>query len=84
VAKTTFSPTAIVDGETVTPEGWMWVLAFALKGIEWAVEKAEDPEYDLRGKMADYEKRKNDYQLTNHMKRLEKELARVKKELGIE
>jgi hypothetical protein len=35
-----FAPTVVMDGRTVTPEGWMWVLGFALGGCEWAIKEA--------------------------------------------
>lgn len=31
-----------------TPEGWMWVLAFALRGVEWAIQEASKPEFRER------------------------------------
>jgi hypothetical protein len=33
------------NGQTVTPPGWMWVLAFALRGVPWAIEEADKPEF---------------------------------------
>lgn len=35
----------VVDGRTVQPEEWMWVLGFALAGVPWAVETASTPEF---------------------------------------
>ena len=41
-----FAPTVTMPGgRTVTPEGWMWVLGFALAGVSWAVETASTPEF---------------------------------------
>lgn len=77
------TPTVNVDGESVSIEGWMFVLSFALAGIEWAVKEACDPKFNMREKIIDYEKRKNNYHLTLKMKRLEKELAEIKTKLGI-
>lgn len=31
-----------------TPEGWEWILAFALRGCGWAVEEASKPEFRRR------------------------------------
>lgn len=50
-AKTTISPGVVVRDEygvehTVHPEGWMYVLAFALRGIPWAVEEIESGRCD--------------------------------------
>jgi len=40
-----FSPSLLIDGETVTPRGWMWVLGFALGGCGWAIKEASTPEF---------------------------------------
>lgn len=45
---TKFSPSVVIDGRTVTPEGWMWVLGFALGGCDWAIEAASKPEFRAR------------------------------------
>ena len=40
-----FAPSITVDGETVTPKGYVWVLGFALAGCEWALKEANTPEF---------------------------------------
>jgi hypothetical protein len=45
---TRFAPSVVVDGRTVQPEGWMWVLGFALAGVPWAVETASTDEFRER------------------------------------
>jgi len=45
---TRFAPSVVVDGRTVQPEGWMWVLSFALAGVPWAVEAASTDEFSDR------------------------------------
>lgn len=35
----------LANGETMTPEGWMWVLAFALRGVPWALRDTETPAF---------------------------------------
>jgi hypothetical protein len=45
---TRFAPSVVVDGRTVQPEGWMWVLSFALAGVPWAVETASTDEFRER------------------------------------
>ena len=46
-----FSPTVHVpgygrgEGYDYTPEGWEWILAFALGGCEWAIREADKPEF---------------------------------------
>lgn len=44
----TFAPTIVIDGRTVQPAGWMWVLGFALAGVKWAMDEAETPEFRAR------------------------------------
>jgi hypothetical protein len=36
-------PSVIIDGETYYPQGWMWVLAFAIRGKLWAIKECEKP-----------------------------------------
>ncbi len=38
----------INEYEDYTPPGWMWILAFALRGVEWAIEEADKPEFRAR------------------------------------
>lgn len=74
----TFSPGAVVDGVTVTPESWMWVLVFALQGIPWAVEAVSDPSFNLYGKMKDYKWREAEHYLKIDLNHYEKRLAEAK------
>jgi hypothetical protein len=43
-----FAPTIVIDGRTVQPAGWMWVLGFALAGVPWAVVESETLEFRKR------------------------------------
>lgn len=38
-------PSVLIDGETVEVPGWAFVLAFAFRGISWAVKEADKPEF---------------------------------------
>ncbi len=76
-----FNPGVMIDGQRMEVEGWMIILAFALRGIPWALEQADDPEYDLRGKITDYNKRKSIYHSEKYVERLEKQLKKAKEEL---
>ncbi len=76
-----FRPTVMIDGESVEFEGWMLVLAFALRGIPWAVEQASSDEFDLRGKMRDYEHRKNQYHIKEAIIFNENEAERIQARL---
>jgi hypothetical protein len=42
----TIQPGVLIDGQTVHPPGWMYVLAFALRGIPWAVQEATKPGFE--------------------------------------
>jgi hypothetical protein len=44
-----FAPTILTrDGRAVTPEGWMWILGFALGGCQWAIDEVSTPEFRER------------------------------------
>ena len=66
----------VPDVGTIDVENWMIVMAFALKGVPWAVALADDPEYDLRGKYRDYQKCRGRYfakkQITYHQNEIER------------
>lgn len=40
-----FAPTVMIDGRVYTPKGWEWVLAFAIRGCEWAIKEANTLEF---------------------------------------
>ena len=40
-----FAPSIILYGQTYTPAGWMWVLSFALAGVEWALKEVDTQEF---------------------------------------
>ncbi len=73
-----FAPTIVVDGETVTPEPWMWILGYALAGVDWAVKEVRSPKYNLRSKIDDYNKRKQTHFAKIEIEYLECELAKYK------
>lgn len=59
-ARGSFAPTVkMPGGEVVSPEGWMWVLGFALGGCQWAIDEAE--RMGLQQKAADYRRRQSLY-----------------------
>lgn len=76
-----FNPGVMIDGDRIEVEGWMVILAFAIRGIPWALEQADDPEYDLRGKMNDYNRRRSIYFTEGHIVQLENKLKKAKEEL---
>jgi len=76
-----FNPGVMIDGIRYEAEGWMIILAFALRGIPWAVKQADDPEFNLRGKVEDYNRRRNKYFTEQHIERLEQQLKDAKESL---
>lgn len=70
----TFAPTVNVDGQTVTPEGWMWILAYGLAGIPWALETIKDPTFDLKGKIEAYNAHQQELRNDEAIARLKRQL----------
>lgn len=78
---TRFAPTVVMPGGgTVTPEGWMWVLGFAMAGCEWAIEAAERD--GLQQKAMDYRRRQRIYWQEGEIRELESRLAQARKQLA--
>jgi hypothetical protein len=82
-ARTSFAPTVVMPGGgTVTPEGWMWVLGFALAGCEWAIEAAERD--NLHQKAMDYLRRRRIYWQEKEVSEAEERLATAQARLAKE
>lgn len=75
------NPRSMVTEYTVTPEGWMWILGFALCGCEWAIKKALDPEFDMDTKVRRYELRRRLYFRREHLEALEVRVKNVRLEV---
>ena len=76
-----FAPTVTMPGGgTVAPEGWMWVLGFALAGCEWAIEAAERD--GLHQKAMDYRRRQRIYWQEQKVAEAEARLDRELKKLA--
>ena len=73
--------TVEIDGWTVQPEGWMWVLSWAIAGVPWALNKALDPTYDMDGKLRNYNLRKKEYHTKASLARAEAEVAKYRARL---
>jgi hypothetical protein len=55
-----FAPGIVTpDGRTVYPTGYEWLLAFALRGCQWAIDLL--PEAELNYAKAEIEKTKGSY-----------------------
>jgi hypothetical protein len=43
-------PSVMIDGQTYYPPGWMYILAYAINGFEWAIKECEKPEFKAQVK----------------------------------
>ena len=41
----TIAPSVVIDGKTVIPKNWMWILGFAIGGCGWAIKEASKPDF---------------------------------------
>jgi hypothetical protein len=81
---TSFNPGVVIDGVTYHPPGWMWVLAFASREIDWAVEATREPEFALtvsrwRHDQKVHELEQRISQSREHLAALESELSDLQK-----
>ena len=67
-----FAPSIIVDGVRVTPKGFEWVLGFALAGCDWAIKKADTPEFrqQIREHLEQENKDKIDRQIAHYEQKI--------------
>lgn len=74
-----FAPSVSINGRTITPPGWVWVLGFAIGGCKWAIEEAEKPEFlqTVRG----YLKNQHNETIQQCIEEKMKEIERLKREL---
>ena len=70
-----FAPAINVNGETITPKGYEWIMAFALRGCEWAIKEASKPEF--------FAIVRADLKCNKVINRYELEILKLKKELCI-
>ena len=70
-----FSPSVMIDGHSVAVPGILWVVAFALRGIPWALEEIKKPEVDAAFKKFLLEQRVDRRQ--DYIDRLTRELAQA-------
>ena len=74
-----FAPTINLNGRTVTPGGWHWILGFALGGCKWAIKIASTEEFRKQIRDDLEETRKRDiHQMIEYY---ESEIARLKETL---
>jgi hypothetical protein len=74
-----FAPRVVVDGVTITPPGWMWVLAFALNGCKWAIETADTDEF--RSTVRDWLRIQHNARINERIACWRREIVRLKAEL---
>ena len=77
------APTALVDGVTVTPPGWMWSLAFATKGIGWAVETCLSNNWQDGVREWDSKAGKSQEQIEEMIRKIEVKLEMHRRRLGL-
>ena len=75
-----FAPAVIIDGETIYPKGYEWVLGFALGGCKWAIDKADTEEFRQLIR-EDLERQAKD-RIANQIKYYESETKKLKLELN--
>jgi hypothetical protein len=76
---TSFAPTVCIDGRTLEPAGWMWVLGFALAGCDWAVKEAETPEFKARA--AEWMRDRKRLEAEQEITALERRIAEIRARL---
>lgn len=74
-----FAPTIVIDGRTVQPAGWMWVLGFALAGVPWAIKEAETPEFKARA--AEWRRANRNAEIEERIALHEAQIARLRSQL---
>lgn len=79
---TKFAPTVLVDGTTVAPPGWMWIFAFAVNGCKWAVREASTEEF--KETIRQWLKDRKDHHLRGSIEYHQREIERLRKELGVD
>jgi hypothetical protein len=40
-----FAPSVLIDGRSFQPPGWMWIWAYAMAEVPWAMKEAMTPEF---------------------------------------
>lgn len=76
-----FSPTVLLpDGRTIKPQGWMWVMGFALAGCQWAIDEANTPEFRRRARQAIAEQRRKETEA--EISALEARITRLRSSLN--
>lgn len=82
IAPKTFAPSVIIDGDSYTPPGWMWVLGFALGGVEWALRESDTQEF--RETVRAWTAKQKCLKLERQIAHYEQCLTKLRQELRIE
>lgn len=72
-------PAIMLDGETYYPQGWMYILGFALGGVKWAIVEASKPEF--RQLIQDQIRSERNENLKLRLKSLYKEIIDLENEI---
>lgn len=76
-----FAPSVrLPGGDTVAPPSWMWVLAFALRGVPWAVTQCETDAW--KDQARDWFRARDRYHVEDEIAGLEAQLAEARRKLA--
>ena len=75
------TPGVMLDGVRYEPPGWMWILGFALGGCDWAIRKADTPEF--REGVREWLREHGREDLRQEIVKAESRIAELKEELRI-
>lgn len=67
------APSVLIDGQIVTPPGWVWILGYAMAGFDWAITEVEKPEFKLQYR---------EWLTTTHKTRVEEEIKALEERLS--
>ena len=77
---TKFAPSVVMPGgRVVQPEGWMWILGYALAGCQWTLDKADTAEF--KAQVLEGRKAMRDRELESEIAHLECRLAELRNKL---
>ena len=71
-----FKPGIVVNGITVHPTGFEYILAFALHGCEWAIKEADSQEF--KDNLRAYSEYCDAKWINNRLDKLSKEIKELK------
>lgn len=78
----TIAPSVMINGRSYTPPGWMWIVAFAIGGAEWALKQVDTQEFHetVQTWIAEHKCQNLEKQIAD----CEQHLAKLRQDLHIE